>query len=68
MESPKPAADAGEKRMSLVTLHPKMSAREGFDHAPLNLDEIVSCHSEPFRQFPYRLAAESQRQFVTISV
>lgn len=54
--------------MSLVTLHAKMSAREGFDHTSLNLNEIVSCHSEPFRHFPDRLALETQRQCVTISV
>lgn len=44
VKAPKPAADAGEERVPLISLHPKMSACEGLDHASLNLDEIVSCH------------------------
>jgi hypothetical protein len=60
VEPPKAPADAGEKRVALVTLHPKMSPGESFNHASLNLDEIVSCHSEPFRRLPQRTALEIQ--------
>lgn len=59
VETPKTSADAGEKRVALVALHPKVPASESFHHASLNLDEIVSCHSEPFRRLPQQVARET---------
>jgi hypothetical protein len=42
--------------MALITLHPEVPTSEGFHYASLNLDEIVSCHSEPFRRLPEQAA------------
>jgi hypothetical protein len=36
----------------LVALHAEVPTREGLDHSALNLNQIVSCHSEPFSRIP----------------
>lgn len=50
MKSAKPAADASEERVPLIALDAEVTARESLHYATLNLDEIVSCHSIPFRR------------------
>ena len=40
--------------MALVALYSEMTAGKGFHHLTLNLNEIVSCHSIPFRRLPMR--------------
>ena len=50
VKAAKPAADAGEERVPLVALDAEVTARKGLHHATLDLNEIVSCHSIPFRR------------------
>jgi hypothetical protein len=47
--------------VSLIALDAEVSTREGLHHATLNLNEIVSCHSIPFRRF--RVDSLSIRDF-----
>src|SRR6185295_9783714 len=49
VEPAKPATDASQKRVPLISLHSKMAAGERFDHPPLDLNQIISCHEAPFR-------------------
>jgi hypothetical protein len=52
VEASEAPTDAGEERMTLVTLHAEVTAREGLYYFALNLNEIVSCHSKPFCLVP----------------
>ena len=54
VEPPEASTDASEEGVSLITLDTKVSAGQRFDHLALNLNEIVSCHSIPFRRLPMR--------------
>jgi hypothetical protein len=50
VEPAQPATDASKEGVSLIALDAEVTARESFHHATLNLNEIVSCHSMPFRR------------------
>jgi len=50
VEASQASTDTGEERVALVALDSEMTARERLDYASLNLNEIVSCHSKPFRR------------------
>ena len=46
VEPAKAAADPSEERVALVALDPEMPTSERLDYLTLNLNQIVSCHSQ----------------------
>src|SRR5262249_15449935 len=51
-EPTEPPTNSGEKRVALIALHAEVPAGERLHDFALNLNEIVSCHSRPFRRIP----------------